>query len=52
MGINAVEAEVIQDGHPFGRKKIFTVMIRYVCPVFIVIILLSSIANVLGWIHM
>ncbi len=52
MGIQAVAEEVMQDGHPFGRKAIFSVMIRYICPVFVVIILISSIANVFGWIHM
>ena len=36
----------------FRRKKIFNFMIRFLCPIFAVIILLSSIANAFGWISM
>lgn len=50
IGIDEIEAEVTTDGHPFARKKVFCFMIRYLCPIFILIILLSSIASVLGWI--
>ena len=52
IGIDEIEAEVTTDGHPFRRKKVFRFMIRYLCPLFVLIILLSSIANVLGWIKM
>ena len=34
------------------RKKIFNVMIRYIAPVFVLIILLSSVASAFGWISM
>ena len=47
----AVE-EVMQDGHIFRRRGIFEFMIKYVCPVFVVVILISSIANVFGLIQM
>ena len=47
----AVE-EVLQDGHGFHRRWIFEFMIQYLCPVFVIIILISSIANVLGLISM
>lgn len=47
----AVE-EVLSDGHGFHRRGVFVFMIQYVCPVFVVIILLSSVANVLGLIRM
>ena len=50
IGIEEIEAEVTTAGHPFRRKKIFCFMIRYLCPIFVLIILLSSIASVLGWI--
>lgn len=50
MGIETVENEVMADGHPFGRRHIFRFMIRRLCPVFALIILLSSIASALGWI--
>ena len=52
MTIKRVEQEVELDGHPFRRKKIFTVTIKYLAPVFVVIILLSSIANAFGLISM
>ena len=52
MGLHRVEEEVTLNGHPFRRKKIFNFMIRFACPVFAVIILLSSIANAFGWIRM
>ena len=52
MGMDTVEEEVTLGGHPFKRKKIFRFMITYICPIFIVIILLSSVANVLGIISM
>ena len=51
MGVWRVEQEVMQDGHPFRRKKVFRFMIRYICPVFVVVILLTSIANAFGWIR-
>ena len=47
----AVE-EVLQEGHSFRRRAVFEFMIQYVCPVFVILILASSIANVLGIIHM
>lgn len=50
--IEAITAEVEQDGHPFRRKKIFSFMIKFVCPIFVIIILVSSIANLLGLIQM
>lgn len=35
---------------PFKREKLFVVVIRYVAPIFIVLILVSSVMNSLGWI--
>lgn len=52
VGINKIEDEVMLDGHPFRRRKVFKFFIRYMCPIFVVIILLSSIANILGFIQM
>lgn len=40
--------EVELDGKPFKRKKLFVVMIKYVAPVCIVLILISSVLDVLG----
>ena len=52
IGVEKIEVEVTADGKPFRRKKIFNFMIRYLCPVFAAIILVSSVANALGWISM
>ena len=52
MGLDRLEQEVEVDGHPFRRKMIFRVMIRYIAPIFVLIILLSSIANAFGLISM
>ena len=52
IGVQKIEEEVTLDGKPFRRKKIFNFMIRYLCPIFAAIILVSSVANALGWIAM
>ena len=52
IGVEKIEAEVTADGAPFKRKKIFAFMIRFLCPIFAGIILISSIANAFGWISM
>ena len=52
IGVEKIAEEVTADGKPFRRKKIFNFMIRYLCPVFAAIILVSSVANALGWISM
>lgn len=52
IGVEKIEAEVTVDDAPFKRKKIFAFMIRFLCPVFAGIILISSIANAFGWISM
>ena len=52
VGVDAIEQEVTLEGGTFRRKKIFCMMIRYICPIFAVIILLSSVANALGLIAM
>ncbi len=40
--------EVELDGKPFKRKKLFVVMIKYIAPICIVLILISSVLDVLG----
>ena len=52
MTIAAAVEEVEQDGHSFHRRGVFVFMIRFICPIFVMIILASSIANVFGLIHM
>ncbi len=51
MTLDTVHDEVTQDGHLFRREAIFRFMIRRVCPVFILIILISSIAGAFGLIQ-
>ena len=48
MGLEAVEDEMTKCGGEFRRKKIFLFMIRFMCIAFLVVILVSSILQVLG----
>ena len=52
VGIDRIEEEIRQGEAAFHRKKIFVVMIKYLCPIFAMIILASSVANAFGWISM
>ena len=52
IGVEKIEEEVTSDGKPFRRKRIFNFMIKYLCPIFAAIILISSVANALGVISM
>ena len=51
-GIAAIELEVCHGEERFRRKRVFTLMIRYLCPLFAAIILISSVANAFGLISM
>ena len=48
IGVDRIADEVT----PFRRRKVFNAMIRFLCPFFAAIILISSIANAFGWISM
>ena len=52
VGIDRIEEEIRQGEAAFRRKNIFVVMIKYLCPIFAMIILASSVANAFGWISM
>lgn len=52
VGMKRMEEEIMYGESTFRRKKIFIVMIKYLCPVFALIILISSVANAFGWIAM
>ena len=52
IGIDRMEEEILHGEGTFRRKKIFVLMIKYLCPVFTMIILASSVANAFGWISM
>ena len=52
IGVDKIAKEVKSHNNPFKREKIFTFMIKYVCPIFATIILLSSVANAFGIIKM
>ncbi len=51
VGFEKIDAEVEQSS-AFRRKKMYHFFLRYLAPICILIILFSSIANVLGWISM
>ncbi|SCZ77056.1 neurotransmitter:Na+ symporter, NSS family [Pseudobutyrivibrio xylanivorans] len=52
MTVEKLEAEVEQENHPFKRKGVFRFMIKFLCPLFVVIILVSAVLNVFGIISM
>ncbi len=52
VGVKKIEEEVLYGEGTFRRKKVFVVMIKYLCPIFAMIILISSVANAFGWISM
>lgn len=52
VGVDKIEEEVLHGENRFRRKKVFVIMIKYLCPIFAVIILISSVANAFGWISM
>ena len=49
MTLERAEQEVLLDGMPFRRKAVFRFMICYMCPVFVIVILISSVASSLGF---
>ena len=52
VGTEKIGEEVTQDGHRFRRRRVFNFMIRFLCPIFAAIILISSVANAFGLISM
>ena len=52
IGVDKIAEEVKSHNNPFKREKIFNFMIKYICPIFAAIILLSSVANAFGLIKM
>ena len=50
ISLESISREVEKNGQPFKRKGIFKFMISYICPIFLTIILISSIASVFGFI--
>lgn len=52
MTVEKLEAEVEQENHPFKRKAVFSFMIKFLCPLFVVVILVSAILNMFGIISM
>ena len=51
IGTGQIVREVEKSGHTFRRRKIFEFTIRYLSPIFLIVILLTSIAEVFGWIR-
>ena len=52
IGVARIADEVTLNGALFRRRKVFNAMIRFLCPFFAAIILISSIASAFGWISM
>ena len=52
VGVERIEAEMLEGQGTFRRKKVFNSMIRFLCPFFAAIILISSVANAFGLISM
>ena len=51
IGVEKIEEEVTLEGKPFAQAHL-QLMIKYLCPIFAAIILISSVANALGVISM
>jgi NSS family neurotransmitter:Na+ symporter len=51
VGLDKI-AEEVEQSSSFKRKRMYCLFMKYLAPICIVIILLSSIANVFGWISM
>ena len=51
IGIGKI-ADEVKKSSQFKRAKLYEVCIRYLAPVCLVIILISSVANAFGWISM
>ena len=51
-GVSRIEQEILLSEPTFRRKKVFNAMIRFLCPFFAAIILISSVANAFGLISM
>ena len=51
-GVSRIEQEILLSEPKFRRKRVFNAMIRFLCPFFAAIILISSVANAFGWISM
>lgn len=51
VGIKRI-AEEVEVSSEFRRRKMYNFFIKYLAPVFLIIILLSSVANVVGWISL
>lgn len=44
-----IAEEVRENGAKFTGEKLFTVMIKWITPIFLILILISSVANAMGW---
>lgn len=51
VGLKGI-ADEVEISSSFRRKKMYNIFIKYFAPVFLLIILISSIANVMGWISL
>ena len=49
VGPKTISEEVRRSNGKFVGEKLFTVMIKWITPVFLILILVSSVANAMGW---
>ena len=49
IGVKTV-AEEVKKSSAFKREKMYNIVIKYIAPICLIVILLSSVANVFGWI--
>ena len=52
ISVKGIEKEMTLNGRGFRMKGVFNFMIRYLCPIFAVIILISSVASAFGFLSM
>ena len=48
IGIKKVDEEMQLEGQSFRMKKAFGFMVKYLCPIFVVIILITSVLTAMG----
>lgn len=52
LGPKSITNEITKNGEKMGRKKMYNIVVRYIAPVLLVIILVSSTLSQFGVIHM
>ena len=48
IGLKKVEEEMKLEGGSFVMKPVFGFMVKYLCPIFVIVILITAVLNMLG----